>query len=107
MGGDTFRDLIAKIMSRRGYQVTLMPHSGDLGVDLTAKKWWTKIAIQTKRKSSKVPRTAVSDAVAGMAAYGCNKSMVVTNNYFTKGAIKLAKANKCTLIDHEGLRKWL
>ena len=66
-----------------------------------------KYAVQVKRYSNAVSRTAVSDAVAGGAYYGCNAAMVVTNNYFTKGARALAQSTNCQLVDRKTLAKWI
>jgi restriction system protein len=81
--------------------------SGDLGVDLIASNDTSKIAIQAKRYESKVSRRAISDAVAGMRHYKCNRAMVITNNYFTPDAIKLAKSAGCMLIDRDVLADWI
>ena len=80
---------------------------GDLGVDLVATGFGNKIAIQVKRYTNKVSRRAISDSVAGMNYYGCNEAMVVTNSYFSPGAITLAKSTGCILIDRDTLAKWI
>jgi hypothetical protein len=66
-----------------------------------------RIAIQVKRHTGKVSRRAISDAVGGMQHYRCNKAMVVTNSYFTPGAILLARSNRCTLVDRDQLSQWI
>ena len=60
-----------------------------------------------KRQNSKVSRRAISDAVAGMQHYHCNKAMVITNNYFTPGAATLARSTGCALIDRGTLAAWI
>lgn len=40
-----------------------------------------------------------------MHKYSCNKSMVVTNNYFTSSAVELAEHSSCELIDRDGLAR--
>jgi len=47
------------------------------------------------------------DAVAGMAYYKCNKSMVVTNSQFTKSAQQFAKTTSCILIGRKELIVWI
>jgi restriction system protein len=49
----------------------------------------------------------VQEAVAAKAIYKCNKAMVITNSHFTAGAVVLAAANDCTLVDREELGKWI
>ena len=78
-----------------------------MGVDVIASKGAEKYAIQVKRYSKPVSRTAVSDAVAGKAYHGCTAAMVVTNNYFTAGARALARSTNCQLVDRDTLTKWI
>jgi len=81
--------------------------SGDFGVDIVASNNNDRFAIQVKRYTTKVSRRAISDAVAGMYHYGCNKAVVITNHYFTPGAVKLAQSTNCILIDRDALTKWI
>jgi HJR/Mrr/RecB family endonuclease len=107
MTGIEFEQYLQRILSNKGYRVSMTNVSGDLGVDLVASGNNEKFAIQVKRYSNKVSRRAVSDAVAGMQYYGCTKAMVITNNYFSSGAIKLAQSTGCILIDREKLALWI
>ena len=102
-----FEEYVAKILDHRGYTTKVVGQAGDMGVDVIARKGAEKYAIQVKRYSKPVSRTAVSDAVAGQAYHGCNAAMVVTNNYFTKGAKALAQSTNCQLVDRETLAKWI
>jgi restriction system protein len=81
--------------------------SHDYGVDIIASKDGVKTAVQLKRYSNTVGRAAISDAVAGMAHYKCNQTMVVTSNYFTKEAKELASSNNCVLVDRDKLSEWI
>lgn len=107
MTGIEFEQYLKRILTNQGYSVSMTDVSGDLGVDLVASGNGNRIAIQAKRHSDKVSRRAISDAVAGMNHYGCNKAMVITNNYFSPGAIVLAKSTDCILIDRDTLAKWV
>ena len=102
-----FEEYVAKILDHRGYKTKVIGQAGDMGVDVVASKGGEKYAIQVKPYSSPVSRTAVSDAVAGQACHGCNAAMVVTNNYFTKGAWALAQSTNCQLVDRDTLAKWI
>ncbi len=107
MDGHTFEQYVARLLNAQGYQVMHTGHSGDLGVDIVAQQSALKYAIQVKRQKDAVSRRAVSDAVAGMAQYGCNAAMVVTSGYFTPGAKELARSNRCVLIDRDKLAEWI
>lgn len=104
MTGVEFEKYLKKLLITLNFDsVILTKASGDFGVDLIAKKGNLKIAIQAKRQLNKVSRHAISDAVAGMQHYNCNKSMVITNNYFTRDAIKFSSTTNCQLINRDNL----
>jgi len=107
MTGIEFERYLQKLLIMQGYNVRLTPGSGDLGVDLIAARTGELIAIQAKRQRGKVSRRAISDAVAGMQHYHCNRAMVITNSYFTPGAMTLARSTNCTLVDRDALTQWL
>ena len=107
MTGTRFEEYVAALLQGQGYRVKHTGASGDLGVDLVAQNGQFKYAVQIKRQADTVSRRAVSDAVGGMAQYGCNAAMVVTNNYFSPGAKELAHANHCILVDRDHLAKWI
>lgn len=107
MSGLSFEKYVEMLLKHQGYKTKLTPRKGDFGVDILAKREGEKLAIQCKRYSNKVSRNAVSDIVAGGNHYGAEKYMVVTTNYFQKGAIQLAKSNSVELIDRDTLAEWI
>ena len=102
-----FEEYVARLLKQRGYKTKVIGQAGDMGVDVIASKAGDKYAIQVKRWRKPVSRTAVSDAVAGKVYHGCNRAMVVTNNYFTKGARVLARSTNCQLVDRDTLAEWI
>ncbi len=107
MDGWSFEGYVAWLLRHKGYDTEVTKGSGDLGVDVIARREGEAVAVQCKRQVQSVSRRAVSDAVAGKAAFGCTAAMVVTNNYFTQGAKVLANANGCILVDREVLGSWV
>ena len=63
--------------------------------------------IQAKRYKQKVGIKAIQEAVAAKGKYGCSEAMAVTNSFYTKAAIELAKANRVKLWDRDDLVKAL
>lgn len=106
MDGLEFEAFTAELLERQGWRVEVTPGSNDLGVDLVAERRNERLAVQVKRQEAPVSRRAVSDAVAGCDHYGCTGAMVVTNSYFTRGAIALAESTGCELVDRDELREW-
>lgn len=107
MDGLDFEHYISKILNSKGYRAEVTRASNDYGVDIVAIDKDDKYSIQVKRYNTNVSRRAVSDAVAGKSIYNCNKAMVITNSYFSNGAIELAKSTSCILIDRDQLSKWI
>ncbi len=107
MPGHEFEHYVARLLQHQGFRTTVTKGSGDFGVDVVAQKNGVGYAIQCKRCSDNIPRTAVSDAVGGKAHYKCTKGMVVTNRYFTEGAQELAQSTDCILVDRDHLARWV
>jgi restriction system protein len=104
MDGIEFENYVVGLLNHHGYHsIQTTKRSNDFGADIIAKKGKDKYSIQLKRLSHTVDRSAVSDAVGAMAFYGCNKSMVITTNYFTKSAKAFAQLHHCKLIDRDQL----
>ena len=77
--------------------------SGDFGVDIIIENEFVKIGVQAKRYTNTVGNSAIQEIVAGMKHYNLDKGMVVTNNYFSRSAIELAKDNNVILWDRNTL----
>lgn len=107
MSGEAFEHFVANLLTRQGYTVEMLGSSGDGGGDIIAERGGERTAIQCKRYSSAVGRRAISDAVGVMRLHRCTRSMAVTSNYFTEGAIELARANDTTLVDRDVLCRWI
>lgn len=107
MNGTEFEELIAKLFSKMGYDAEVTKASGDQGIDVIATKNGFKYGIQAKCYSGQVGNSAIQEVVAGKTYYSLNKAIVVTNNSFTKSAIKLAEANGVVLWDRNILKEKL
>lgn len=105
MDGIAFEEFNAYLLRKLGYKAETTKASNDQGIDIVAKKGFKKIAIQTKRYKNKVGNSAVQEVVAGKKHYNCNKTLVITNNYFTRSAIELAKSNNVELWDRDVLKE--
>ena len=94
-------------MRAKGYDVELTPYVGDYGADLVLKERGKKIVVQAKRYQSSVGVKAVQEIIPAMNVYGADEAWVVTNSYFTKQALTLAKANRVKMVDRPLLKKWV
>ncbi|HWE97757.1 MAG TPA: restriction endonuclease [Tepidisphaeraceae bacterium] len=107
LSGVDFEKFVVKLLERQGFTAKIVGGSDDKGVDVVAERGGLKYAIQCKRYASKVSRSAVSDCVAGMRLYKCDRSMVITNSSFHDGAIVLAAANDGILVGRPTLLSWI
>lgn len=105
MDGHEFEEFVASLFSKMGYSVQITKASGDQGIDVIATRNDTTIGIQCKCYGDKVGNTAVQEVVAGKNYYNCNKVMVISNNYFTPSAVKLAAANNVILWNRDILKE--
>lgn len=100
MDGHDYEYLVARYLKGHGYTgAKVTKASGDYGVDVIAHKGGHKYAVQCKYYSKPVGISAVQEAAAGKAYYGCDAAMVVTNSTFTKAARDLAKATGVILLE--------
>lgn len=107
MDGITFEKYLEALFEKLGYRVERTQYVGDYGADLITSKDGIKTVIQAKRYRQKVGIKAVQEAVAAKGKYGCSEAMVVTNSFYTKAAIELAKSNKVELWNRNHLVKAL
>lgn len=92
--GEEYEQFVAKWLEGQGFRILgYTRRTGDFGVDLLARKGMRTYAVQCKYYSGSVDGSAVQQVVAGMACYGCNAALVVTNSTLTSGARTLAKRN--------------
>lgn len=102
-----FEKFIADLFKKKGYKASVTPTTGDQGADVILEKMGERTAVQVKLYSKPVSNRAVQEVVAAMKHYDTTRGMVVTNNYFSKSAILLARSNKIQLIDRDELAKML
>ncbi|MFE4762237.1 restriction endonuclease [Bacillus mycoides] len=93
MDGRQFEEYLSSLYQSFGYQTEVTKGSGYFGADLILKSKNETIIVQVKRYSNKVSLQAVQEIVAAKSYYSANHAWVVTNNYYTGPARKLADAN--------------
>lgn len=100
MDGHDFEYFCADLLQHRGFiDVEVTKGSGDNGVDILAEKDGVTYAIQCKRYEEPVGVKAVQEAYAGKDYYDRMVGAVLTNQYFTRGAVETAKKLKILLWD--------
>lgn len=104
MEGEEFERFCAALLDDLGYQqIHVTKSTGDQGVDIIAIRGGLRWAFQCKRYASKIGNAAIQQVNTGKMLYSCQKAVVVTNNYFTSGAVQAAKAVGVELWDRDVL----
>jgi restriction system protein len=91
MSGWEFERWLGKLYEGRGFAVEQTPYSGDYGADLILTWNGLHIAVQSKSGHQNAGVKAVQEVHAAKTYYGCDKAVVVTNQYFTEQALLLAE----------------
>ncbi len=100
MDGHQFEKFCGELLRKNGYyDVDVTRGSGDQGIDIIAFKDGIKFGIQCKCYASDIGNKAVQEAFSGKTYYNCHVGVVLTNRYFTRSAIDLAKKNGVLLWD--------
>jgi HJR/Mrr/RecB family endonuclease len=107
MSGEDFEEFILEHFKVLGYSGYVTRGSQDYGADIVIQKNGIITVVQAKRWNQKVSVEAVQQVAAAVKHYKANKSLVITNNYFTKNAYELAKSNQTELWNRNKLIKVL
>ena len=106
MDGHDFEYWCADLLRYNGFtNITVTCGSGDQGVDIIAYKNGYKYAIQCKRYSKKLGNKPVQEVNTGKTIYGCQCAAVMTNSYFTPGAVSAARAVGVMLWDRSAIEQ--
>jgi restriction system protein len=99
MDGNEFQEFCAEILRQNGYINVETKKSRDYGADILAEKDDVTYAIQCKRYGDDVSNDAVQEAHTAKDFYMRHVSVVITNRYFRKSAVKTAAATRTILWD--------
>lgn len=106
--GIDFEELTCDILVANGFETAENTQASmDFGVDVLACKDGITYAIQCKRYHGPVGIEAVQQIYAGRAYYECHVAVVLTNQYFTSNAHKLADKIGVALWDRDMLEQLL
>lgn len=108
MSGLEFEQYAAYLLESDGYEnVSLTQGSHDQGADILMERESVRFAVQCKVYSTRLGNTPVQEITAAREFYDCHVGVVITNSYFTDGAVALAKANRILLWDRAALAAML
>ncbi|MGW8041259.1 restriction endonuclease [Staphylococcus xylosus] len=109
MNGLDFEIYLSVLFKELGYKAVVTNGSHDFGADLILKKGKHKIVVQAKRYGYKknVSIGAIQEVFASQRYHNADESWVITNSFFTKSALKLAKPCNVILKNRYDLVDWI
>lgn len=106
--GRDFEYYCAGLLREHGFlDVEVTKGSGDFGIDVLAEKDGITYAIQCKCYTGPVGVSAVGQAYAGRDYYDRMVGVVMTNQYFTEPAVRMADKLKILLWDRGYLEEMI
>lgn len=107
MEGIQFEHYLKELFKAMGYKVERTADSGDYGADLILRDGIERIVVQAKRYKGSVGIKAIQEVIGSKAYYNATQAWVVTNSFYTKAAIDLAKKANVQLFDRNGLVRFI
>lgn len=90
---------VARLFSRKGYQVKFTPVIDNYGIDLLVEKMGAIIAVGIIHANKVLCESDIKGVVEGSRHYPANNVMTLTNMYFDRTALEFAKKEKMSLVD--------
>ena len=90
---------IARLFSRKGYQVRLTPVVDNYGIDLVVEKMGVTIAVGCLLTNKVLCKDDIVGVRYGKDHYHVQNCMVLTNMYFDRTALDYAREEKMSLVD--------
>lgn len=105
MSGIEFEEYLYEYFYNEGYKVEMTSKSYDYGADLIISNNNKRTVIQAKRYTKKVGVSAIQEVNSAKSFYRADSAIVITNNFYTNSAIKLAASNSIELWDRNTLER--
>jgi len=98
-----FEHYMARLFALKGYEVKYTPIENDYGADLIITRGNEIVAVRCLLGKDILDKDAVEAALESMKHYAVRKVMIVTNQMFTRDAIKFSRKNPVILVDRPAL----
>ena len=90
---------VARLFSRKGYQVKLTPVVDNFDIDLIVEKMGVTIAVGCLLANKVLCKEDITCVREGKNHYHVNNCMALTNMYFDRTALEYAREEKMSLVD--------
>lgn len=90
---------VARLFSRKGYQVKLTPVVDNFDIDLVVEKMGVTIAVSCLLTNKVLCKEDITCVRGGKEHYHAQNCMALTNMYFDRSALEYAREEKMSLVD--------
>ena len=90
---------VARLFSRKGYQVKLTPVVDNYDIDIIVEKMGVTIAVGCLLTNKVLCKEDITCVRYGKDRYHVNNCMALTNMYFDRSALEYAREEKMSLVD--------
>ena len=90
---------VARLFSRKGYQVKLTPVIDNHDIDMLVEKMGTVIAVSCLLANRVLGKEDIVRVRDGRMYYNVNNCMALTNMYFDRSALEYAQVERMSLVD--------
>ena len=90
---------VARLFSRKGYQVKLTPVVDNYGIDLIVEKMGVTIAVCCMLSNKVLCKEDITFVRKGRDYYYVQNCMTLTNSYFDRSALEYAREERMSLVD--------
>ncbi len=111
-----FEELIADLLEKDGYMVTLGPGTKDGGKDITATKQLEDVGqfmsvwqVKKLMPGNKVELAVIRELADTRTQHKASKGMIVTTTYLTRGALQRVQQDQYLLgkVDRDDVLQWI
>lgn len=103
LSGLDFEYYLYYLFKKKHIHTRITSYTHDFGADLILKYHGKRIVIQAKRWNDNVGIQAVQETIGAMSYYKAKYGVVITNSFYTKSAVELAKASDIVLLNRYDL----
>lgn len=103
LSGLDFEYYLYFLFKKHGIRTKITSYTHDFGADLILRYHGKKIVIQAKRWNDNVGIQAVQETIGAKSYYKAHYGAVITNSFYTRSAVELAKASDIALINRYDL----
>ena len=98
-----FEHYISRLLAIKGYEVKFTPVVDDGGCDMVVSRKGQVTAVRCLLSKELVGKDKIEETLSALNNYLAHDTMLITDNFFTREALRFAKKKPIILVDRKGL----